>query len=184
MKREDLSLVTPEQFKDFGPCWLETREGRARFRRVAAQRAKWNALDVLDLADVDAFDRLWAVLRGEFLPKMLLHEFACRSAEWALSLVENPDARSIEAIQAKRRWMAGDATDGELGLARGSAMAAEEIGLGATAYYTARAARFAASAAAGVAARAAAQAVAWAAARASRRQEIGMLRELIDEWEN
>ena len=26
MKREDLPLVTPEKFKKFGPCWLDTRK--------------------------------------------------------------------------------------------------------------------------------------------------------------
>lgn len=114
MKREDLPLVTPEQFRKFKPVWLKTAEGRARFRRVAAHRAKWNALDVLDLEDVSARDKLWAVLREAFLPSMLLHEFACRCAEWAISFVENPDPRSVEAIRVKRLWMAGEATHSEL----------------------------------------------------------------------
>lgn len=111
MKREDLPLVTPAQFKKFKPCWLLTEEGRARFERIAAQRPEWNALDVLDIEDVNARDSLWAVLRKEFLPPMLLHEYACRCAEWALSRVEHPDARSVEAIRVKRRWMAGEVTD-------------------------------------------------------------------------
>ena len=114
MKREDLQLVTPEQFKKFKPCWLLTEDGLSRYERVAAQRAEWNALDVLDLEDVNARDKLWAVLRKAFLPPMLLHEFACRCAEWALTLVENADPRSVEAIRVKRRWMAGEATYSEL----------------------------------------------------------------------
>lgn len=51
MKREDLSLVTPAQFKRFKPCWLETEEGRTRFRSVVKMRARWNVLDILDLED-------------------------------------------------------------------------------------------------------------------------------------
>lgn len=99
MKREDLPLVTPAQFRKFKPCWLRTAEGRTRYERVASKRAEWNALDVLCLEDVNANDRLWAVLREAFLPPMLLHEFSCRCAEWALSLVENPDPLTDEDVE-------------------------------------------------------------------------------------
>lgn len=114
MKREDLPLVTPEQFRKFKPFWLWTEKGRARFERISAMKAEWNALDVLDLEDVSAWDKLWSVLREAFLPRMLLHEFSCRCAEWMLSFVENPDKRSVEAILVKRRWLDGEATYGEL----------------------------------------------------------------------
>lgn len=129
MKREDLPLVTPAQFRKFKPCWLLTEDGRARYERVAAQRAKWNALDVLDLEDVSEDDRLWSVLREAFLPPMLLHEFACRCAERALSIVENPDPRSVEAILVKRRWMTGEVTDCELRVARVAAREAARANL-------------------------------------------------------
>ena len=71
MKREDLPLVTPAQFKRFKPCWLETEEGRTRFERIAAAKDEWSALDVLDLEDVSARDKFWSVLRKAFLPSML-----------------------------------------------------------------------------------------------------------------
>lgn len=51
MKREDLPLVTPAKFKRFKPCWLETEEGRTRFRSVAKMRVRWNVLDILDFED-------------------------------------------------------------------------------------------------------------------------------------
>lgn len=193
MKREDLPLVTPAQFIKFNPCWLFTEDGRARFRRVAAQRPEWNALDVLDLEDVSARDKLWSVLREEFLPSMLLHEFACRCAEYALSLVENPDARSVEAIRVKRRWMTGEVADYELRAARIVARAAaSEV--------AARYAEGAAWAAEGAAARREECAAAWASDRAAEfaavmhgrmdngrdpewAHEVAMLRKLIDEWE-
>lgn len=57
MKREDLPIVTPAQFRKFKPCWLETEEGRTRYERVAAQRTEWSALDVLDLEDVSEDER-------------------------------------------------------------------------------------------------------------------------------
>ena len=77
----------------------------------------------------------------------ILHEFACRCAEDALALVEQPDERSVAGIKAKRAWLRGEITDKKLDSAWVAAWDA-------------------ASAAAWDAARdAAAWAVAWAAAR-------------------
>lgn len=177
MKREDLPLVTPEQFRKRKPCWLKTEEGCARFRSVAAKRPEWNALDVLDLEDVSARDKLWAVLHEEFLPRMLLHEFSCRCAEWALSFVENPDPRSVEAILGKRRWMAGDATDDELRFSQMAAHSAAQSAEWAAVWAAERSAERSAV-------WASASAAEWSAERKSaREQEIDMLRTLIDEWE-
>ena len=57
----------------------------------------------------------------------VLHEFACWCAEQALKLVDNPDPRSLAAIQAKRDWMAGKITDGELAAAGDAARAAGNV---------------------------------------------------------
>ena len=155
-----MKKVTVEQFKSFGPCWLEDAEGREKFRRIAAIRNEWTALDVLALPDVDAEDKLWAVLRPEFLPEELLHEFACRCAEYALSFIEKPDPRSVAAIEAKRAWLRGEISDDELAEARAAAWAAW------------------------AAASAAAEDAAGAAARAAARDhEAEMLVELIKEEE-
>ncbi len=119
-----MKTVTVEQFKKFRPCWLETAEGRAKFARIAAIRDEWTALDVLNLPDVYADDKLWSVLREEFIDAPILHEFACRCAEYALSFADNPDPRSIAAIEAKRKWLRGEITDKELDAARAAARAA------------------------------------------------------------
>ncbi len=176
MKREDLPLVTPAQFKRFKPCWLETEDGRARYERVAALRAEWNALDVLDLEDVSEDDRLWAVLREAFLPPMLLHEFACRCAEWGLSFLAIHDPSSIEAIRVKRLWMSGAAT--KLDLADAVETAPFPIVREAASHSASFAARSAAWDAAGYATTIAyvEREIAWA-------HEVVMLRTLIDEWE-
>ena len=145
-----MKTVTVEQFKSFAPCWLETAEGRADFARIAAIRDEWTALDVLNLPDVSAKDKLWSVLRKEFIDAPILHEFACRCAEYALSFVDNPDPRSIAAIDAKRKWLRGEIKDKEL-----------------------RAAGDAARDAAGSAARDAAGA-------AAREHELEILRELLE----
>ena len=148
-----MKTVTPEQFKGFGPCWLEDAAGRERFASIAALRAEWTALDVLNLPDVSADDKLWSVLREEFIDAPILHEFACRCAEYALSFVDNPDPRSIAAIDAKRKWLRGEIKDKELRAARAAARDAARD-----------AARAAARAAAWDAAWDAAGAAAWAAA--------------------
>ena len=157
-----MKTVTVEQFRKFGPCWLETVEGRGKFARIAAIRNEWTALDVLNLPDVSVQDKFWSVLREEFIDAPILHEFACRCAEYALSFVESPDPRSIAAIEAKRKWLCGEITDAELAAACDAAWDAAHD----AAMYAARiAARVAAQDAAWVIARVIAQDAAWAAAR-------------------
>ena len=43
-----------------------------------------------------------------------LHEFACCVAEVALLLADSKDARSWQAIEAKRAWMRGECSDSDL----------------------------------------------------------------------
>lgn len=147
-----MKTVTVEQFKSFGPCWLETREGRERFSKVAALHDEWTAYDVLALPDVSVEDKLWSVLREEFIDAPVLHEYACRCAEYALSLIGNPYPQSVAAIEAKRKWLRGEIDDVALAAAKANARDA---------------AWFAARAAARDAAWASAWAAEWAAARAA-----------------
>ena len=174
-----MKTVTVEQFRKFGPCWLETAEGRGKFARIAAIKNEWTALDVLNLPDVSVEDKFWSVLREEFIDVPILHEFACRCAEYALSFVESPDPRSIAAIEAKRKWLRGKITDAELHAARASAWSAAHDAVSS-------AAMDAAQVAAWVAASNTARGAAWAAARvaaqdAALEHEVEMLRELLEE---
>ena len=174
-----MKTVTVEQFKSFRPCWLETAEGRKRFARIAAIRDEWTALDVLNLPDVSATEKLWSVLREEFIDAPILHEFACRCAEYALSFADNPDPRSIAAIEAKRKWLRGEITDMELRAARDVARDAARDAAWYAARYAARdAAWYAARCAAWAAERDAAWYAAWYAAM---EHELEILRELLEE---
>ena len=47
-----------------------------------------------------------------------LHQFASWCAEQALALIDEPDPRSLTALQAKRLWLDGKATDDELAAVR------------------------------------------------------------------
>ena len=181
-----MKTVTVEQFRNFGPCWLETVEGRGKFARIAAIKNEWTALDVLNLPDVSAQDKFWSVLREEFIEAPILHEFACRCAEYALSFVESPDPRSIAAIEAKRKWLRGEITDAELAAARVAARVAARIAAQDVAWVIARVmAQDAAWAAARnivwSAANDAALDIACAARDAAREHEVEILRELLEE---
>ena len=50
-----------------------------------------------------------------------LHEFAIWCAEQALSKIDNPDPRSLRALEVKRAWLDGKATNEELAAAEDAA---------------------------------------------------------------
>lgn len=118
-----LPTVTYEQFLKFEPCWLYDKRKSTRLKKIGSRKREWNALDVLRLEEVTIEDRMWAVLREEFLPAHLLHEYACRCADYVLSKIDNPDPRSVNAIKAKRKWLRGEISNKELTTARNEAWA-------------------------------------------------------------
>ncbi len=110
----------------------------------------------------------------------VLHEFACWCAERALlrerEAGREPDPRSWRAIEVKRAWISGEATDDELRAAQDAAWAAARAAAQDAAWAAAQDAAWAAAwaaaqdaawAAAWAAAQDAARAAAWAAARAA-----------------
>ena len=113
-----MKTITYEDFVRFNPCWLtddEERDEHAdQLAGYRAMRDEWSALDILRLDEIDAEDRLWLILREELIDAPILHEFACRCAERALSRNAKPDERSVAAIEAKRKWMRGEISDKEL----------------------------------------------------------------------
>ena len=143
-----MKTVTYEEFLEFDPCWLEEEGGAERLKAYFDRfGGRMSALDILNLDDVDAEDKLWSVLREEFIPAPILREFACVCAECALTLIDNPDPRSIKAIEVKRAWIRGEATDKELDTARGAACSAAKKAARSAARNAARVARAAAWAA-------------------------------------
>ena len=198
MERERTSPVKALPTFDYddligwGPCWKEDKAGRRRllyYKRKLGGKA--TAMDILRQARIPAADRLWVVLREECLPAYILHEFACRCAEAALALVDNPDPRSVAAIEAKRRWLRGEISDDALAAAWDAARGAAQDAARAAAQDAARdaalaAARYAARAAAWDAAwdaaEAAARDAAWDAARdIERSKQVSMLIDLLKE---
>lgn len=185
-----LPRVTLDKFLSFNPCWRNSEKGRRRLRYYARKLGgSADALEILALRRIPAEDRLWAVLREKFIPTPILHEFACRCAEDALSRIDNPDPRSIHAIAVKRRWIAGEATDEELAAAEADAWAAARTARAARAAWAAAWAAWAAAEAAAETAWAAAWA-AWdaswdaqdAAEAAARNAQVDMLTQMLREY--
>ena len=117
-----MKTITYEQFLQFKPCYLYDPDKKKLMDATAQRRERWSALDILELSEIPAEDRLWAVLWEALIDAPILHEFACRCAERALSRVENPDPRSLRAIEIKRAWLRGEATDEELAAAWDAAL--------------------------------------------------------------
>ena len=178
-----MKTITYEQFLEFDPCYLYDPEKKALMESIAQRREHWSAMDILELENIPAADRLWAVLREELIDAPILHEFACRCAERALSRIENPDPRSLRAIEVKRAWLRGEATDEELAAARDAARAARHA-TWAAAEAAAQDAALAARHATWAAAEAAALDAAEDAAEASERQwQIEELQKMLNEQE-
>jgi hypothetical protein len=160
--------VTATQIMSWEPC---DRYPEKRVKELFSGRKYLTALDVLEL-DIPSEDKLWAVLRKEMIPEKTLHEFACQVAENALlkerERGREPHEASWKAIEVKRAWLEGKATDEELAAARAAARDAAWDAARAAARDAARAAAWdAAWAAARAAARDAAWDAAWAAAWAA-----------------
>ena len=157
-----MKTLTFEEFLALNPAWLGNKEQiKSYFDRFGG---RVSALDILKLDDVRPEDKLWTVLYEEFIPSPILHEFACVCAEYALSIVKEPDPCCVKAIEVKRAWLRGEATKGDLAIAQYAAYDAAAAACGA-AYWATQAAVDAACDAARYAAREAARHAAWQAAR-------------------
>lgn len=158
-----MNTCTVDDVMSWHPCKEYTRE---RIEALWAGRPELTVLDILDL-DIPAEDKLWATLHSELIPEQDLHELACRFAEDVLPIYEREypdDHRPRRAIETKRKWLKGEATDEELESARLEAWAAVWAARAAGARAMAIAARAAVRAAVQAAWAAGARA-AWAVAR-------------------
>ena len=172
-----MKSITYEEFLEFGPCYLDDPKEKALMDSIAQRQDRWTALDILELEEIPDEDKLWCVLREELIEPEKLHEFACVCAERALRRVENPDPRSVAAIEAKRAWMKGEISDAELAAARAAAWASERDAAWAAAWVAERDAAWAA-------AWAAERDAAWAAERdAERAWQVEELKKLLREAE-
>ena len=147
-----MKQITLQEIRELNPCY-----DPAKF---LPEDWTGTVVDILNVEDCPAEDRIWVVLREEFIDAKTLRLFAVWCAREALKLVENPDVRSIEACNVAERYANGEATDEELSAAAWAASAA----------WAGSAARAAWAARAGSAAR---------AARAARAAQINQLIKML-----
>ena len=153
----ELPRVTLDEFLSFKPCWLDDERGRRRLRYYARKLGgSADALEILALRMIPAEDRLWAVLRAEFIPAPILHEFACRCEELA----------AAEAAAWVARTSAQDAVEAATLAAQTATWAARTAAWVAQAAWAAQAATW----------------VAWAAAETARNAQVDMLTQMLREY--
>lgn len=113
-----MKSITYREFLEFVDSYYWNQPYRKSFvESIVKNKERWTALDVLELEEIPAKERLWLVLWEEFIDPKLLNDFACLCAERALSRIEHPDPRSVAAIEAKRKWMRGEISDCEMDIA-------------------------------------------------------------------
>jgi hypothetical protein len=83
-------------------------------------------LQVAELVSISADNRHWMLVFASGATDRILREHACWCARQALALVENPDPRSIQAIEVSERFARGEATLEELNVAWNAANAAAD----------------------------------------------------------
>ena len=116
--------ITLEQILGWGPC-VDYDTAAAI---IEATDANWpkTPLEIAEL-DIPVEDILWVLLRPEIIPEEQLHLLACDFADDVLLIFEREypgDQRPRAAIETKRRWVNGDATDDDLDASWAAAWAA------------------------------------------------------------
>lgn len=159
-----LKRVTIRRIMAWRPCedWTE-----ARIREVFAGRTWLTPVEILNLPNVAASDKLWVALHPEILSSREMRLFACWCADRALqreaSAGRQPDERSLAAIETTRRWLRGEATSEELSEARLAAWSAASAASALSAWSAASASALSALSAASAAALSASRAAALSA---------------------
>ena len=201
-KTVPVGVVTVDAVMEWEPCEEYTREVVSN---LFGGRETLTALEILD-RPIPAQDRLWAVLRQDFIPDRELRMLACDFAEAVLPIWEKKyptDDRPRKAIEAGRAFTKGeidsttlraawaafrDARSVAMSASNAAAYAASNAAGEAAAGEAAKASRAAGEAvgeaakaageAAGAASRAASRA-SWAASRAAWDAQIDMVRETL-----
>lgn len=118
MKHEDLPKISKSEFLSYVPNIVYTKDEYAICgSAISSLYNEWDAAKVLNLNEIQAKYRLYTILIGSMLPKELVCEYMFRCAVWALSSVDNPDSRCIETLRIGRLAACEKATFAELCMA-------------------------------------------------------------------
>ena len=135
--------ITVDTIMSWGPCEEYTKTKiKKLLKGVCGDMGNITYRDILKLS-IPVNDKLWVLLRPEFIPERQLHEIGI----WCWEEIARPvwekhhpdDRRPHDAVATKRLWLDGKATDAELAAARASAWAAARAAASASAWASARA---------------------------------------------
>ena len=129
-RKQTMKTFTIDDIRELDPCYDPSR--------YLPEDWTGTALDILAVEDCPAEDRLWVVLHDEWIPSRTMRLFAVQCARQALALVDDPDPRSIAAVNVAERYANGQATTAELAAARTTAWAAAWVAAWAAAWVAAR----------------------------------------------
>ena len=111
-----MKQFTIKDIRKFGPCYDPIK--------YIPEDFKGTAIDILNIKQCPAEDRLWVVLREEFLSDRELRLFAVWCARQALAIPGNENAICSETCNVAERFASGEATQAELAAAWAAARAA------------------------------------------------------------
>ena len=156
-----MQQFTIEDLRKFSPCYDPTK--------YLPENWKGTVIDILNVTDCPTEDRLWVVLRKEFMTDKQLRLFAVWCARQALAIPGNESEVCSNTCDVAERYANGEATKEEFAAAWAAALDAAWA-----------AARDAARDAAWAAARDAARDAAWdAALDAARDAQINHLKTIL-----
>jgi hypothetical protein len=135
--------ITKRYLRKIGACYDDNQLAEL-WRKAFGRKKSVTPLEFAQCSHPKKDDLLWVLLREEVIPANALHELACKFAEGALRAERaaglEPHPNSWAAIETKRRWLRGEATDEELAAAEEAAWAAARTAAWAAAESAARAA--------------------------------------------
>jgi hypothetical protein len=117
--------ITVDTIMSWGPCESYTRECIEELRKnKCGERELIIAEDILN-APIPDRDKLWTVMRVDFISERQLHEIGI----WCWEEIARPiwekyypdDKRPHDAIRKKKLWLVGEATAHELSIAAAEA---------------------------------------------------------------
>ena len=109
-----MKRITVDLIMSLDPCEEYSRD---RITKLFSGRKSVALKTVLKTDKIQHNDKLWLLLRTQFIPENDLHELACQFAEHVLPIFEteySDDKRPRLAIEAKRKWLQGEITTNEL----------------------------------------------------------------------
>jgi len=106
-----MSMYTIDDIRKLGPCYDPSR--------YLPEDWQGDAITILEHPDIPELDKIWVV--RNWLPERTLRLFAVWCARQALSLVADPDPRSVAACDVAEKFATGVATKADLQTAREAA---------------------------------------------------------------